>query len=963
MARDKTIRERKHCRICHFSGLEPFLDLGSTSLPNGFLKKSDLDLSEPSFPLVAGFCPKCFLVQLIHTVDPAIMFRNYVYIPSASWIRLENFRHIVEEASLVVPIKQDFLAVDIGSNDGSLLVEFKKKGVKILGIDPAENLAEIARLKGVETIIDYFSLKTAHKIRLKHGRATYITATNVLAHIDDIHGVFLGVKELLDEHGIFICEFPYLVDLLEKRLFDTIYHEHLSYFSVAPLLRVVKQHGLKLIDIRRTAIDGGALRLTITSVKSQRPEAIASIENLLLLEKNLKLDRLETYHKFAHKVYKLREDIRTTLGTLKKRGKTIIGYGASARGNILLGYCGLGRETIDFIVDSTPYKQGLFTPGHHIPICPEETLISRRPDYALILAWNFASEIMEKQKEFSRLGGEFIIPVPKVKISKGVLRRSKKLKVVVVMPAYNAAKTMAEAYRKLPKDLVHEVILIDDCSQDNTAEIARKLPITVYRNEINLGYGGNLKVCLTKALEAGADIVIEYHPDDQYDPKDLSLFIEKAKGGYDFALGSRFIFPKQALENKMPLVKFIANRAMSFIDELILGIEMSEFHSGFRMYTRKLLESVPFRQNSDDYLFSFEIIAQTVYWGFLVAEVPISCRYHPAMHTANLRRSAIYALGTFKTLGQYMIAKFLRFQRGPFLMIQPAPCPICKQKLTRFESVVSDAISGEQFSIFFCSLCQIGFTIPTPKDLAKYYPKTYYSPMKSFVYRVLQFRRPRIIQRFKHSGVLLDIGCGDGSIHSLLPTFDYHGVETAFAGTQKKNIQTTGVEKMKIKDGSVDVVTFWESLEHVKDPLAALEKSFQTLKQNGILIIECPNYSSGERLLFGSHWFHLDPPRHLTHFTPRGLAHLVTEIGFKVVEQRQLFAPEYTPVGLAQSMLYLISPRLNLVAQGDHGMLQTIAMAGLIGALLTVAVPLSVILYLFTASPILLTVARKHEKN
>ena len=234
------------------------------------------------------------------------------------------------------------------------------------------------------------------------------------------------------------------------------------------------------------------------------------------------------------------------------------------------------------------------------------------------------------------------------------------------MPAYNAAKTLVESYQKLPKKLIDQIILVDDASQDNTYQIAKKLPFTVFRNSLNLGYGGNLKVCLTQALKARADIIIEYHPDNQYDPKDLPTFIDKAIRGYDFALGSRFIHPKQALENKMPLVKFIANRTMSFIDSFILGIELSEFHSGFRMYTRNMLTQVPYLKNSNDYLFSFEVIVQAVYHRLKIAEVPISCKYHPQMHTANLLKSTIYALGTFKTLGQYVISKFLNFPLGCF---------------------------------------------------------------------------------------------------------------------------------------------------------------------------------------------------------------------------------------------------------------------------------------------------------
>lgn len=956
-----------------------FLDLGEMPLPNAFLKSKEEKKTEKKFPLRVGFCQKCTLVQLLYIVDPELMFKNYVYIPSASKTRLDNFREIAGEMIRRKPQTSDSLAVDIGSNDGSLLVEFKKLGVGTLGVDPAENLAKVAQLKGIETVVGYFSLAAAEKIVKKYGKADYITATNVVAHIEDLHGLFTGIKKLLSKNGLFVCEFPYLVDLLDKKYFDTVYHEHLSYFSLRAIKYLLDKKGLAIADIRRTSIDGGALRITIADRESKYPET-AAVNELLQLEENRRLGQPETYLKFGEEVNFLRSRLKTKLTEIKSKRKSVVGYGASARGSILLNYCQIDGEILDFIVDSTPYKQGLLTPGTHIPIVPEEAIENAQPDFALILAWNFAQEIMEKQSKYLEKGGKFIIPVPDVKVVSGPMEK-KKRKVAVVMPAYNAAKTLVESYRKIPKKYVDEVILVDDHSSDETFAVAKKLAnygiatgrtvryvprndvkIKVFRNEINLGYGGNLKVCLSRALEAGADIIIEYHPDDQYDPSALPKFVEKANEGYDFALGSRFIFPKEALKNKMPLVKFVANRAMSFIDELVLGLELSEFHSGFRMYTRKLLESVPWRQNSDDYLFSFDIIAQAVFWNFKVAEVPISCRYHPAIHTANLRRSAIYALGTFKRLIDYLAAKFLRYQRGPFLLIQPAPCPTCGRKLTRFESVVTDAVSNEQFSIFFCTPCQNGFTVPAPKNLGKYYPKTYYSPIKSLIYNLLQFRRPKIIKEYKKTGEILDVGCGDGSISLSLPEFGYMGVEASFAGAKRSSILTDGIEAAKLKPNRFDSVTFWESLEHVTNPAAALAKVYQAMKKGGVLIIECPNYASFERLPFGSKWFHLDPPRHLTHFTPRGLKHLLNEKGFEVIRQDQVFAPEYTPVGLAQSLMYLVSPWLNLAANGDKGVIALAATAGLMLVLLAVTIPLSVVLYWLSASPILLMVARKELK-
>ncbi len=531
-------------------------------------------------------------------------------------------------------------------------------------------------------------------------------------------------------------------------------------------------------------------------------------------------------------------------------------------------------------------------------------------------------------------------------------------KIIVVMPAHNAEKTLKASFIKLTKDLIDEIILVDDASYDKTYETSKKLGIITYRNLVNLGYGGNLKVCLSKALERNADIIIEYHPDNQYDPKSLASFINKALEGYDFALGSRFIHPKEALTNKMPLIKFIANRALSFIDEFVLGIELSEFHSGFRMYSRKLLTNVSFMQNSDDYLFSFEIIVQAVYKKMRIAEVPISCKYHSKMHTANLKRSTIYALGTFVTLGQYLISKFFNRPIGPFEQVKLVHCLYCKTGTKRLHST-TDSTSGEKFSIHFCNNCKLGFTQPTPSNLASYYLKNYYSSVKTKIYNILQFRRPNIIRRFVSFGKILDVGCGDGGIAQFLPGYEYRGVETSFSNINNEQITLGGIENFTDKPNSYDVVTFWESFEHLKNPQDVLIICQKLLKKSGTIIIECPNFNSRERFLFGSHWFHLDPPRHISHFTPVGLAQFFTKYKFEVIEQRLLYAPEYIPMGLTQSILYLFSPSLNLVTLSSKSSWHKVLGILLVLLLLPFATVLSLVLYLTHDSPILLTVARK----
>jgi len=536
----------------------------------------------------------------------------------------------------------------------------------------------------------------------------------------------------------------------------------------------------------------------------------------------------------------------------------------------------------------------------------------------------------------------------------------KRLKVIIVMPAYNAESTLAISYSRIPKKYIDEVILVDDASTDNTFEIAKKLPIKAYRNEINLGYGGNLKVCLTKALENGADLIIEFHPDNQYGPENLPMFLEKAREGNDFALGSRFIHPKEALERKMPLTKFIANRGLTFIDQFVLGIELSEFHSGFRLYTRKLLKSIPYLQNSDNYLFSFEIIVQSVYFKFKVAEIQVACDYHPKMHTANLYHSTIYAIGTFQTLAQYVISKFWKKPLGPFKKVPLRNCSLCKTSVTRKEFDVRDAVSNKLFAVYFCTPCQIGYTDPAPKNLSSFYPKTYYNGLKTFIYKLLQIRRPQIIQSLKKQGKILDIGCGEGSISKRLnkEKYTYVGVETPFSNIRNPLVKLTGIEGMHEKSETFDIVTFWESFEHLRDPLQALRKAYKALKKKGYIIIECPNYASTERFLFGSAWFHLDPPRHLFHYTPKGLKNVLEKQGLTVVRQKTLFAPEYTPVGLAQSILYRISPRLNVFAQ-EYNKKRNFLLPLVLTSLALIMIPFSYLIYLLRSSPIQLIVVQK----
>lgn len=403
------------CRICANTNLFEFLSLDSMPIPNGFLSKEELKESETFYPLGAAVCENCWLVQLTHVIPAEIMFKNYLYIPSTSTTVLTHFRKFAESTIGDFNLSSGDLVVDIGSNDGALLGYFKEHEVRVLGVDPASNLAQVAKLKGINTINDFFTKELAKKLLKESGKAKVITATNVVAHIDDLHDLVSGIDLLLDKAGVFIMEFPYLVDLLEKNEFDTIYHEHLSYFSIRPLIELFRQHGMYIYNIKKIAIHGGSIRAYIVK-KESRVTIKPVIRKFVKEELLMKLDKIDAYEDFGRRVRTIRRDLKAYLKKLKSQGKTIVGYGASAKGNVLLNYCKIGTNLLDYIVDSIFYKQGRFTPGTHIPIFPETRLGKEIPHYALLLAWNFADEIIKKQTKYRKAGGRFIITIPYLRV-------------------------------------------------------------------------------------------------------------------------------------------------------------------------------------------------------------------------------------------------------------------------------------------------------------------------------------------------------------------------------------------------------------------------------------------------------------------------------------------------------------------------------------------------------------------
>lgn len=409
------VKKIDFCRLCKSKKLEKILDFGKTPLANSFLKKSQLKDKEDFFPLIVNFCTDCSQLQLSHVVTPEILFRHYVWVSSTSPVTVAHFEEYANSVFSKLKLKKGDLVVEMGSNDGVLLKPFKKLGANVLGVDPARNVARRAAREGIPTLSHFFNLKLAKQIAKKYGRAKVITANNVFAHINDLDEIVKGVYELLDKEGAFIIEAPYNIDFLDNNLFDLVYHEHLSYLSVRPLDRFFNSFGMQIFDVIKTPVHGGSIRVFVKMSKAKH-KLNKSVQKFLDLEKRKKLSDISTYCEFAKKVQENKIKLLTLLEGLKRENKSIAAYGAPAKATTLLYFFGLGKETIDFIVDDSPFKHGLFTPGKHIPVLATKELYIRKPDYLLILAWNFAPSIIKMHERFKNNGGQFIVPIPRPKI-------------------------------------------------------------------------------------------------------------------------------------------------------------------------------------------------------------------------------------------------------------------------------------------------------------------------------------------------------------------------------------------------------------------------------------------------------------------------------------------------------------------------------------------------------------------
>lgn len=403
------------CRMCKSTKLKRFLDLGFSALSDNFLTKENLNQPETFYPLDVFSCKNCGLCQLGYVVPPELMFNeNYPYDSSTTKTGREHFTNMGIDICKIFSLQSNSLAIDVGSNAGVLLSAFKSKKLRVLGIEPSANVANIARKNGIDTITTFFSSKLVKKIVKKYGHASVITGTNVFAHIDDLNDFMKGTNMLLKKDGILVIEAPYLVNLIDNLEYDTIYHEHLSYLSIKPVMEFCKKHSMELFNIEMQKIHGGTARYFIGR-KGVYPVS-NNVKNFLKLENNKKIYSNTNLDRFAEKVKNHRTELMEFLYDLKKSGKRIVGISAPAKGNTLLNYCKIGPEILDYITEKNPMKVGKYTPGMHIPVYSDEILLKDKPDYALILAWNFAQEIIKNNKSYQQKGGKFIIPIPHPRI-------------------------------------------------------------------------------------------------------------------------------------------------------------------------------------------------------------------------------------------------------------------------------------------------------------------------------------------------------------------------------------------------------------------------------------------------------------------------------------------------------------------------------------------------------------------
>ena len=402
------------CRLCAARLEHIFADLGTTPLANSFLRPEQLETIEPSYPLRAFVCARCLLVQVEEYAPPEAIFRDYAYYSSYSQSWLAHARAYVDQVVARFGLDEHSQVVEIGSNDGYLLRNFREREIPVLGIDPAANVARVAIRQGVPTLVEFFGTRFARALSVE-SPADLAIANNVLAHVADLHDFVAGLRLLLAPGGVVTIEHPHLLAVIEENQFDTIYHEHFSYFSLSTAKAVLEQHGLRIFDVAELPTHGGSLRLFACHMDDSRSQA-PIVADVLARERAAKLDRLTTYGDFARRIAAQKRAILALLTDLKRDGCSIAAYGAPAKGNTLLNYCGIGRDLIDYTVDLNPHKQGRFLPGSRIPIHSPDAIRATRPDIVLILPWNLREEIVAQLAYVREWGGRFAVRAPELQL-------------------------------------------------------------------------------------------------------------------------------------------------------------------------------------------------------------------------------------------------------------------------------------------------------------------------------------------------------------------------------------------------------------------------------------------------------------------------------------------------------------------------------------------------------------------
>jgi novobiocin biosynthesis protein NovU/D-mycarose 3-C-methyltransferase len=412
MSTSESVREVTDCRVCGSTDWQPVADFGPMTLPGHFLQPGGDHADEPRFPLGVISCRSCRLMTLTHTVSPEVLYREYIYLSSDSDTITQHMRHVVQTFQDRFDVPAGSFVVELGSNTGTQLEVFRDAGMRVLGVDPARNIAAMANERGVETLPEFFNHTSAQMVAEKYGKAQIMLGRHCFAHINDLASVAAGVGALLDTAGVFAVEVPYILTMLERNEFDTIYHEHLSYFSVSTLSTLFERHGMRVVDVERLPQVHGGSMLVFVGLEDGPWAVRPVVKELLQLEQEFGLFDDETYRDFGEGIERTTQRLTSLVRGLVAKGKKVAAYGAPAKGTTMLNACGLNADDVVYASDTTPLKQGKLLPGSHIPVYSPEYAKENPPDYFLMLAWNYSEEIIRKERAFLENGGRFIVPIP-----------------------------------------------------------------------------------------------------------------------------------------------------------------------------------------------------------------------------------------------------------------------------------------------------------------------------------------------------------------------------------------------------------------------------------------------------------------------------------------------------------------------------------------------------------------------